>query len=268
MSNVSLSRSASRSDRRFWWRSFSNLLQRELRQWLPIRLKFWLAILVWTTITAIVSAFWFTSNRDLAPPPYSSVFAGWLFVSSMRGVFTLQGIISEEKLTGTLAWILSKPVPRFAFYWAKLISQMIVAFVISVLVPGALFACTTLPSINLPGFLLASLYLTLVMWFYQCMTTMLDVTLGNKAAKVGIPVAIILIGNFFTLFDPNPYFDSITFLGFILPWGLDAPLVNNDLPMLAATGQPLTTSAPVIATAFWIPVFCVIGIWHLNRQEM
>lgn len=54
----------------------------------------------------------------------------------MLGVFSLQGIISEEKLTGTLAWILSKPVPSSAFYLAKLISQMIVTFVISVLVQG------------------------------------------------------------------------------------------------------------------------------------
>jgi hypothetical protein len=36
----------------------------------------------------------------------------------------------------------------------------------------------------------------------------------------------------------------------------------------AATGQHLTTFIPVVATALWIPIFSIIGIWKLNSQEM
>jgi ABC-type transport system involved in multi-copper enzyme maturation permease subunit len=119
MSFSSFSHSQSQPKYQFWQRSFFNLLQRELNQWLPNYRKFWLAILTWTIVTYVVSGIWFQSSNDVAPPPYTSIISGWLFVSSMRGVFSLQGIISEEKLTGTLAWILSKPVPRSACreYW-------------------------------------------------------------------------------------------------------------------------------------------------------
>lgn len=266
MSKVSLFGSASRFDRQFWWRSFLNLLQLSLRQWLPSRLKFWLAILVWTTLTQMVCAFWFTTNTDPIPP-VSQLFGGWLFVSTMRGVFTIQGIISEEKLTGTMAWILSKPVPRSAFYLAKLIAQMVVALVVSVLVTSVFAYANLGYTLNPTGFLQASLYLTLATWFYQSLTTMLDVALSNKAAKIGIPVALILMGNFYTLFDDRSH-ALVKFLGYILPWGLDALIVHNDLPQLATTGQPLTTLAPVIATVLGIPLFCSLGIWQLNCQEM
>lgn len=45
-------------------------------------------------------------------------------------------------------------------------------------------------------------------------------------------------------------------------------LVRNDLAMLAATGQQLTTIIPVVATALWIPIFSIMGILKLNSQEM
>lgn len=252
----------------FWRRSFFNLLQRELNQWLPNHRKFWFSILIWTIVTYIVSGIWFQSNQDVAPPSYTSTISGWLFVSSMRGVFSLQGIISEEKLTGTLAWILSKPVPRSAFYLAKLISQMIVTFVISVLVQGIFFSLTSLQNANQPGFLLTSLFLALIIWFYQSLITMLDVIIGSKVAKMAIPVALILIGNFFTFIQPNQDIDVMAFLGHILPWGINARMLKNDLAMLAATGQHLTNIIPVVATVLWIPIFSIIGIWRLNSQEI
>jgi ABC-type transport system involved in cytochrome c biogenesis permease component len=243
-------------------------MRRELRQWFPDRRKVWFAILTWTILTTLISGIWLTSDQDIAPPPYSSTVAGWLFIAAMRGVLSLQSILSEERLTGTLSWILSKPVPRSAFYLAKLNAQMIVAFVISVLIQGVFFAFTRFPAVNLGGFLLVIVYLTLIVWFYQSLTMMLDVLTTNKVAKLGIPIALILIGNFFTLLDPNPQINGITILGYLLPWGMNAPLVGNDIPNVLVTGQPLMTSAPVIATLLWIFLFCAIGIHHLNRQEL
>lgn len=266
--SLSLSKSRSQPQQSFWKRSYFNLLDRELRQWLPNRRKFWFSVLTWTILTAIVSSTWVTSNKDVVPAPYSPTVAGWLFVASMRGVLSLQGIVSEEKLTGTLGWILSKPVPRSAFYLAKLNAQMIVAFVISVLIQAIFFSLTRFQSIDLIGLPLTILYLTLIVWFYQSLTTMLDVITTNKVAKLGIPLALILIGNFFTMIDPTPRIDAFTIWGYVLPWGMNAPLVNNSIPQVLVTGQPLTTIAPAIATALWIPVFCAIGIRHLNRQEL
>lgn len=264
---MSLSLVRSHPKQQFWKRSYFNLMTRELCQWLPNRRKFWFSGLTWTLLTAIVSALWLTSDQDIAPAPYSPTVAGWLFIASMRGVLSLQSIVSEEKLTGTLAWILSKPVPRSTFYLAKLSAQMLVACMISVLIQG-FFLFPRFPAVNSIGFILVMVYLTLIVWFYQSLTTMLDVITTNKTARLGVPIALILMGNIFTLIDSTTEIDLITILGYTLPWGMNAPLVKNSIAEVLITGQPLATIAPVIATALWIPIFCAIGIRHLNRQEL
>jgi len=159
------------------WRSFTNLLHKELGGWW--RTGTWLIhLLLYLLLVNGLTAFdaWETRQAGGAA---DEVFVGFfafhaLFV--MAGVLiSAQGSIVGERQAGTAAWILSKPVSRSAFLLAKLTALGGSFFVVGVLAPVAASFVTwqwlgypptwsALP-LTLLGLLLAVLfYLSFALW--------------------------------------------------------------------------------------------------------
>lgn len=129
--------------------------------------------------------------------------AGLVFIVSFLALFInvgtviqAQGAILDEKLRGTVAWILSKPVSRSAFVLAKC-APLPGMLLLIVLVPGlvavlqlSLALGQMLPLVTmvlLVGWLAASLL------FYFCLTLLLGTVFNSRAPVIGIALLMVML---------------------------------------------------------------------------
>ena len=168
-----------------------------------------------------------------------------------------QDAILGERLSGTAAWVLSKPLRRPAFILAKLIAHGLGLLATWVVLPGAIayLEFTILGNVHLPipGFAaaLGLIYLNII--FYLTLVLMLATLFQGRGPVLGI--SIFVVWGF-----------MITPLGILLanimPWRL-----LMDLGICLLQGVPLPTVTPIIATAAWCLLFTCVAIWRICREE-
>jgi ABC-2 type transport system permease protein len=188
-------------------------------------------------------------------------------VAPVAAIIMGQDAIQGERLSGTAAWVLSKPIQRPAFILAKLIAYGVGLLATWVVLPGvvAILEVMVLAKVRLPvpGFAgaLGLAYLNLL--FYLTLALMLATLFQGRGAVLGI--ALILVWG-----------SMITPLGVLLadvmPWRLLIDLGKNGaLPALGeylVQGVPLPTVTPIIATAVWCVLFTGVAIWRFRREEL
>ena len=118
-----------------------------------------------------------------------------LFVS-VGTVIQAQGAILDEKMRGTVAWILSKPVSRSAFVLAKC-APLPGMFLLITLIPGL---CATLQlSLALGQMLPLATIGLLLGWlatsllFYFCLTLLLGTLFNNRGPVIGLALLIVML---------------------------------------------------------------------------
>lgn len=253
-----------------WRIGFSNLLRKENGEWW--RTRTWLVqLVIWTLILNgvlfailnvppnIPDGMSEAEAQQLAAsiPEGIEVFFMVMGMASAVGVVIIgQGAIIDEKRSGTLEWMLSKPVSRTAFFLTKVIANGFAAIVLMVLAQGAiaylqLSGIGTAPEV-LP-FVTGLGIMALHLMFYLCLTLMLGIVPGQRGTAIAIPVALVF--------------------GYQLILGI-APQLNNFMPwplssmaVLAAQGIPLPDVTPLIFTGLWTVAFIVVAIWQFRRQE-
>ncbi len=183
--------------------------------------------------------------------------------AAIGATVTAQGAILDEKKSGTLAWVLSKPVSRTAFFLSKWIASGIVVLTIMVALQGAVafIQISAAKQALLPilpfaaGLLLMGLYIL----FFLTLTLMLSVVFDSRGAILGIPLLL------------NLGYQFLTSLGFvdILPYRLIFPTGQGDqaLATMLINQQPLPTILPIVATVAWIVLFVVVALWRIERIE-
>ena len=180
-------------------------------------------------------------------------------VAPLAAIIMGQDAILGERLSGTAAWVLSKPLRRPAFILAKLIAYGLGLLATWVVLPGAVayleFAVLGKVHLPIPGFAaaLGLAYLNLI--FYLTLVLMLATLFQGRGPVLGIAIFVL-------------WGWMITPLGVVLadvmPWRLLMDLGQTEAIL---QGQPLPTAAPIIATALWCVLFTGVAIWRMGREE-
>ncbi len=179
-------------------------------------------------------------------------------------VIIAQDAIIEERQTGTLAWVLSKPVARAGFLLSKLAADAIGVLVTMVLAQGLvayfIYQAGTGIALSVPHFLggLGLVYLLLL--FYLSLTLMLGTLFRSRGPVIGIAM-LLVFGNQAVGLAP--------WLGKIMPWNLAMDLGPGQ-PALAVAlvqGLPLPTVTPIIGTVALTLVFLAVALWRFAREE-
>ncbi|MCL4248779.1 MAG: ABC transporter permease subunit [Anaerolineae bacterium] len=176
-----------------------------------------------------------------------------------------QESILDEKRSGTLAWVLSKPVSRTSVFLAKLLAQTVSMLIIIVGLQAVIAYVQLSASKGAPlpalGFMLAAAMLALYVLFYLSLTLMLSVIFDNRGAVLGIPL-LIAFGYQFIVGILQGFSD-------VLPYSLVIALTppNPSLAMAFATEQPVPSLLPIVSTVVCIIVFNAVAIWRFRKIE-
>lgn len=201
-------------------------------------------------------------------PLLYSIFGG-MFVA-VGVIIMMQGAIVGEKVTGTAAWVLSKPVSRGAFVVSKLIPNGIGSFVTAMLLPGVvayfLIAQIAPEQYSFINFLGGIGILALFNTYWLTLTLMMGAFFNRRGPVIGIPLALILGQELITGF----VFQYAPWLHYLIPYELIMPLGSDEYGSMVLTiisGASPSTWAPVFSAVILIVVFTTIGIWRFSREE-
>lgn len=179
-------------------------------------------------------------------------------------VIIAQDAIIQERQTGTIAWVLSKPVSRSAVLLSKIIAHALGILVTMVLVQGfvayLIYQAGTGISLSVPAFMGGLSLVYLLLLFYLALTLMLGTLFQSRGLVIGFPM-LMVFGNQMVGIAP--------WLGQILPWNLVMDLGPQQpaLAVLLSQGQPLPTVTPIIGTAVLTALFIVVALWRFEREE-
>ena len=246
-----------------WRRGLRNLLRAEMGSWWQTR-SWWIQTLIWVSVVnmSIASAIWGSSEDAPAAIALYALFA--CLFPTIAIIIILQDAIIGEKESGTAAWVLSKPVSRTAFVVAKLIAHSVGVLVTMTLLPGlvaylqlSLAGDTWLnPLTFLGGMGIAWLY----QMFFLTLTLMLGVLFAQRAAVIGIPLALA--------FGTQLLIGAVPTLQYVLPWRLAVGIENETLSVIESVilGQAPFSWWPVVSVAGCVVLFTAVAI-HQFRQE-
>lgn len=239
-----------------------NLLQAEFSRWRTwdwyIMAIIWVAVISFSTLGMITSAD--TAITDII-----------LILGFMIGMFPviavviiMQDEIVSHRETGTIAWLLSKPVTRSSFILSKLIGNIVGVIVSMVIIPGIVVYVEIIvfkgivlsPLHYILGFSLVAINLI----FYLCLTLMLGTVFEQRGGIIAIPLTLCLgyslIMNLAAQIPVHPM--TMFFAG-----GSDESLFGTLI-----LGTPLTSVLPIISTTLFIIVFIFISLWKFNKEEL
>ena len=245
-----------------WSRSFLNLLSVELGGWWKSKGWIWMTLL-WIGVVNGIPALTFLGAEDIDP-------AGLVFLYGlMNGMFppiaviiVLQESIVGEKKSGTASWVLSKPVSRKVFIFAKWIGSSLNIFITMALIPGiiAFFEIILFTGLNLSflSFLIAILLLGLNLIFYISLTLML----GTFQSSAGAVAAIPMVFNF-----TQQFLLSIHFAAYLLPTAIFLNPAGNPIIASIILGEEIFSFLPIIITGTLTILFLVIAFWRFEKEE-
>jgi ABC-2 type transport system permease protein len=262
-----------------WRIGFGNLLRKENSDWLSVR-SFLIQAAIWLAIiNGVVAAVLWTvpqmaaeaREAGLAMTPAQAVpealqvfFIMGAMATGVGAIIGMQGAIMDEKLSGTLEWLLSKPIARPAVILSKFLANALGALVIMVLLQGAVaYLQFRLAggSVDLLAFGggLAILYLYIL--FYLALTLLLGVVFKSRGGVIGLPLLLVFGYQIVNGIAP----EVVTYT----PWALTMP-VGGGLTGMAgavAAGGSLSTPLPIIITAILIVAMLGLAIWRFEKAE-
>jgi ABC-2 type transport system permease protein len=267
---------------------FANLFQNENRLWW-LTSRWWVQILIWLAIANGILFLVIGVAPKMENPPGQEAKAAQAAAQSgatqqdldllgltvflkMAGIVIGIGVVVfaqdtliGERQSGTIAWILSKPVTRSAFILAKVFSHSIGILLTMVITQGGFAyliiylvtrkAFPILPYMGALGMLFASLL------FWLTLTIMLGALSNMRGLAIGIPL-ILLLG--FTLFvEVAPWTANF------MPWNLTSA-INDTWPAMALSlvlEEPINTWMPLFTTMVGCLVFTLVAIWKFQKEE-
>lgn len=257
-----------------WQAGLKNLMRAENRRWWKTR-TWWVQSLIWIGVVDFILLMIVMAIRSEGEPadPEELVLLYGIFggmFASIGVVVQMQGAIVGEKISGTAAWVLSKPISRAAFVLSKLLSNTFGVAVTGMLIPGLIAyliitqgAGQDLSFLKFLGgmgilFLFASYFLSL--------TLMLGAFFKSRGPVIGIPLAIIMLQQFLLglIAQISPK------LIYYVPFLLVMPMQEDGASSVASSvifGMSPDNWIPVYSSLIMIVVFLVVGIWRFSREE-
>lgn len=254
------------------WRSgFASLLRKENRaawggrRWL-VQSVIWLGL--FNGLLAFMLFLAPTMRSGPAVPPgmenptalgLSLFFTLLVQFGAVGAVILAHDKIVGEKLAGTLAWVLSKPVSRQAVVISKLASGAIRTLLFIVAVPGLVayieISIVADKPIAAVSFLLALGTAWVSLAFYLTLALMLSAVFDQRsvilASAFGVMFSLPIVASF------SPVIADVS------------PVYLAQVASTLAEGQALPAHAvlAIIFTALWSIVFVSVTLWRFEREE-
>ncbi|OLS26687.1 MAG: hypothetical protein HeimC3_07890 [Candidatus Heimdallarchaeota archaeon LC_3] len=259
-------------------RGFWNLFSTEIGRWKRTK-SWWLQTLLWVMVINVLMFFPVIgsimgedSAEALSPTEMMEGAVFFYIIFSMMTVYgvivIMQNVIVGEKKSGTAAWILSKPVSRFAFISSKLLSNSFGILVSMLIIPGVIAFAELLLFKELSGwqgsispvdFIIGLTILALPLMFYLTLVLMLGTFFDDSARVLGISLGLNL-----GIFMLAPMLGVAEFT----PFPLTMPMGEGTLPIagMAIMGESFIMT-PIIITVVASIVFAVLAFWRFPKNE-
>jgi ABC-type transport system involved in multi-copper enzyme maturation permease subunit len=252
---------------RGWMRGLGNLVRGGLERWFKTRM-WWIQCLIWGGLAGLMmSMMLFAAQPDIDTARIMfSVFIG--LMPGVGVVIIMQDALVGEKLEGTAAWVLSKPVAREAFYLSKMVTNgagILFNLIVAPTVVGFVLFSISLKEMQNPlAFLGVMGVIFISHMFFLSFTLMLGALVNNRGAVIGIGLSL--------LFFQQNLTGLLPVLRYVLPWSLVAPLSDppDSLVFRLLLGK-------AVGTDYWITlgvvlveitIFTLIGLWKFKKQEL
>jgi ABC-2 type transport system permease protein len=245
-----------------WRGGLGNLVRKELGQWWATRM-WWVQLLVWLVLLNGTTTMVMLDSGMAPDALVNEAVQTFLLVGAtaigIGVVLTIQGAVVGEKELGTAAWVMSKPVSRASFVFAKLIAHSVGFLVTALLIPAIVFvvqAWFLLPVLDYVQFSLAVAVVALSVLFYVVLTIGLGCTFKGRGPVAGIGIGLILVGQFFKGMLP-------------LPMVLFTPWLLGDVAGSFALASPpdFNRMIPIIITAVATLLLIYVAVWRFGREE-
>lgn len=254
-------------DERGWQRGLGNLMSAGFAAWWSTDL-WWVQTLIWTGIINVVLAGLLWGAEVFDPqeaPALFALFAG-LF-PPIAVTILMQDAVVGEKLSGTAAWVLSKPVSRTAFILSKLVPNAVGVVLTMNVFPGAIafiqFALAGAGPEPL-HYTLGMGVLAVNLLYFLTLTVMLGVLANNRAVVIAVPLGLA--------FGQQYLLGMLPALRYVLPWTLVLPPPGSEglggaIAASIMTQQPLPSMIPLYAALLSIAVFSTVAVWRFREEE-
>lgn len=259
-----------------WQAGLRNLLRAEMAGWWKTR-TWWVQSLIWICvidlllITIISSA---GAGDEPAMPLLELISLYGIFggmFTSIGVVIHMQGAIVGEKISGTAAWVLSKPVARPAFVLSKLLGNAIGIGMTAVIIPGIgaylIFTLLKGEDLQLLNFIGGMGVLCLFAFYWMSLTLMLGAFFSSRGPVIGISLALILGQQFIQAIAANISPALVNYL----PYELAIPLGGGSATSIVGhviLGTTPASWAPVYSSVIAIAIFVGLGIWRFRKEEL
>ncbi|CAJ35564.1 hypothetical protein RCIX50 [Methanocella arvoryzae MRE50] len=256
-----------------WTLGLANMLKKENRLWWGDK-RWLIQMFVWTVVVTGLLAATLYIVTHVAPPDETEIQdMGSLAVLGSELFFSIAGFamvfgviilthdaIIKERDSGTIEWLLSKPLSRKAFVIAKLIASTIGMTVIMVLLQGALsYTVISLfhgSTIALLPFIGGLALIWLACMFYMALLLLLGTVTTSRGLVLGSAIGFFMLGGLVPMFfSQSAYFT---------PWKL------VDIATAVSLGTPLTAeiAMPILATVVWIVIFIAGSLCRVEKLEI
>jgi ABC-type transport system involved in multi-copper enzyme maturation permease subunit len=259
-------------------RGFANLFRKENRAWWGTR-RWWVNALLWPALLGgLVFMMLFmlppvaeaTGDPNVAamggPIPFALEMGRTAFFElgtmalAVGAIILCQDLIIDEKQSGVVDWLLSKPVTRRSYILAKLSATLIATLALMITLPGlivyGLFFLRTGQAFPLIPYMSGVGIMGLHMFFYLTLTIMAGAFFTNRPPILALTLGSLLGGSILGGFAE--------FLLYVTPWTL------AKIASATAAGMSLPQEMqvyPLVATGIWCVIFVLLTIWEFDRAE-
>jgi len=247
-----------------WYAGMKNLINRELFH--ERSRMYWIQqLVIWILFTNGMAALMLSLPTNMIeglPSMYllslATFYSLLVFLIAIFIPILLQGIVIDEKLSGTAAWILSKPVSKKAYLLSKLVASILAIIGVSVVINGiigyvvfGLFGYT----LNITGYLINLGLTGIVVVYFASLTVMLGTLTTSRGKVLAIAVGLGIGAQFVAR-----YFPLVLFL---IPYSL--PVMGMGL----ITGDPVQGLEWLLLSAcVQIVIFTIISLSVFDRTEL
>ncbi|HEX6255685.1 MAG TPA: ABC transporter permease subunit [Euzebyales bacterium] len=245
---------------------FGTVFARESRTWWATR-RWWTQTLLWTVIlNGLLLAFVWIADQAAATGSAVGVSEVWpqylpvaVLLSTVGVVVLTQGVMLDERRSGTLEWVLTKPVSRTAFVLAKLAAHGLPTLVALVVVPWtglyALLSTQVDGTWPVGEFLAVAGLVALLLVFTVALTVLLGTVTIGRGIVIGVPIAAVML------------YDGVHVLARDLAGRLPFPWETTTAAVRLATGAPLVSIVPLVATMLWTAAVVAAACWRFEHEQ-
>jgi len=257
-----------------WQAGLKNMLRAEFKRWWKTRTWWTQSIISIAAVDLTLATLIFSINTTdevemsvIELIGLYGLFAGLFTTVSV--VIMMQGTIVGEKISGTAAWLFSKPVSIPAFLISKLVANAFGVAVTSIIIPGIgaylIISMGTGEYLTILNFIAGIGILYLFSFYWLALTLMLGTFFNTRGPVIGIPLALIFGQQFITglIMAISPKIINFLPYPLIMPSqdGLGSVVQN------VIMGITPTSWIPVISSLVATLIFFVVGIWRFRKEE-